>query len=175
MNKLKPLILDDSLVAAQGASEYIVLRLAGNGDDGRSLAFFDPTSGTKVIPPDLDRKIRKALGRAARQIALRLFFRSLLLKLGHFAVELRYARLKVTRYHYGCLLKLFEHSHDAPLSGPKSASPCASEVSCASAKTASLIHTAFARHNLLRIGTRFLLISGSKVRVLVRPPIKSIS
>jgi hypothetical protein len=116
MNKSKTLVLDDSLVTAQGASEYIVSRLAGDRDDGRPLAFFDPTSGTKVITPDLDRKIRKALRRAARQIALHLFFRSLLLKPGHFVVELRYARLKATRYLYGCLLKLFEHAHGAPLS-----------------------------------------------------------
>jgi hypothetical protein len=135
MNKSKTLALDDGLVTAQGAPEYIVSRLAGNGGDGRPLAFFDPTPGTKVITPDLDRKIRKALRRAARQIALRLFFRSLLLKPSNFAVELRYARLKAIRYFYGCLLKLLKYAHSAPLSEPKSASPCASEASCASVKT----------------------------------------
>jgi hypothetical protein len=50
-------------------------------------AKFDPTSGALIISPDLDLKIRKALTRAARQIALRqqlclpiLYFRYLALE-----------------------------------------------------------------------------------------------
>ena len=51
-----------------------------------------------VIPPDLDTKIKKAIRRSARMIALRLYLVSFGLEFRIFAFEVRRALLKMRRY-----------------------------------------------------------------------------
>ncbi|MDE2005239.1 MAG: hypothetical protein KGI51_01630 [Rhodospirillales bacterium] len=50
-----------------------------------------------IVPPDLDLEIRKALHRAARRIALRLFLCSLVFKAQYLALQARYALLRGRR------------------------------------------------------------------------------
>ena len=64
-----------------------------------------------VISPELDRKIRKALWRAAYLIAFRLYLRLPGIYFRLFAIELQKTRVHVLRYLNRHLLELIESTH----------------------------------------------------------------
>jgi hypothetical protein len=91
-------------------TEQIVPGLTGNWSNDRLLAF-GPTVGTKVITPELDRKVRKALQREVRRIKIRLKLRLLGLYICKFALEFRKFRNHAMRYFVGHLAKFVDQSH----------------------------------------------------------------
>ena len=60
---------------AQAATPKILPSIAESRIERRTPALFNPATGTRVITPELDRKIRKALRSAARRIAFHLYLR----------------------------------------------------------------------------------------------------
>jgi hypothetical protein len=74
---------------------------AADGIEGTLYPASNPTIGTLVISPDLDLKIRKALTRAARQIAFRQQLRLPGLYLIYFVLEARRMMLLMRRQAAG--------------------------------------------------------------------------
>jgi hypothetical protein len=93
-------------------SEKVVFCLASDGGDRRHLAFLDPTTGTKVISPALDRKIRKALWRVAYRLTFLLYLRLLGLYVRELVLQSNEACNHVARYFFSQLTdRIFEYSH----------------------------------------------------------------
>jgi hypothetical protein len=82
-----------------------------DGAHRRLLAVDDPATGTCVISPELDRKIQKALKRAARGIAFRLLLRLPLLEFECYLLKLRYVTLDFRRYPVRSAFKRFFDGH----------------------------------------------------------------
>lgn len=95
---------------AQGATEAV--GIAGDGLERRPLSHRDPTMGAKVITPELDRKIRKALAREVRLIDLSLKCHLALLYLSKLFLEARSALLHVVEYLYRSGFELRGNRHD---------------------------------------------------------------
>jgi hypothetical protein len=95
------------------APKKIVVRLTRNGPQRRNRISIDPATGACVISPDLDRIIRKALKRAARHIALRLYLHSFDLKRRELAIKLRYALLSGFREVCRVVFELMRNTHNS--------------------------------------------------------------
>ena len=96
---------------AQAAMQKILPSIAGSRIERRTPALFNPATGTKVITPELDGKIRKALRSAARRIAFHLYLRYVFLSLCKLAVEIKQVRLHASRYFVRCLQNLVADGH----------------------------------------------------------------
>jgi hypothetical protein len=103
--------LHDQRESANPALEDVVGGVAGNTAQGRPRPMLDPATGTRVISPERDRQIQKALRRAARHIAFRLFLRYPRLQFEYLALKLRYAVLRLRRYLAGGAFKRFFGGH----------------------------------------------------------------
>jgi hypothetical protein len=104
------LLLDNSFVRAQGAPKDIVTCFAGDGIEGGHLSFVNPTGGTKVISPVLDRKICRSLKRAVGLRSVSLYFLLLLLDLRYLAIKIRYARSRLLRNFIGSFAQMIENA-----------------------------------------------------------------
>jgi hypothetical protein len=94
-------------------TDILVMATARASRQDRTRFTFDPATGALVVTPELDRKIRKALKRAARSIAFRLclsypriYLNLSLLKVRKLFIKGRIARLHILRFLAGDLLKL---------------------------------------------------------------------
>jgi hypothetical protein len=94
--------------------EKIFSVIAGDRRKGASRFAFDPATGTLIITPELDRKIRKALGRAARRVAFRLKVRRELFRFQLFAAQTLCFVLKVSGDLCGYLANLAFNRHPLP-------------------------------------------------------------
>jgi hypothetical protein len=93
------------------AFEKILSVIPRNRRKDASRFSFDPTTGALIISPELDRKICKALSRAARRIAFRLKVRSELFRFQLFAAQMRCLVLKASGDLYGYLANLAVNRH----------------------------------------------------------------
>lgn len=95
---------DHKFLIASNASEKIISRrAAANGSQNRSFTTIDPATGALIIDPAFDDKIRQALRRKARRIALRFYLRYLRFQIEYLALKARYASLRIRR-HLACKL-----------------------------------------------------------------------
>jgi hypothetical protein len=93
-----------SLAAGSAAKRILGIR-PRDAVQGRSGFTFDPATGALKISPDLDRKIRKTLRRAARRITFRLLLRQPRFEIEHLALKVRHAGLRLFRELAGDLSK----------------------------------------------------------------------
>ena len=81
---------DFDLVATFPAPhEVSAVGAPASGVHSRSRFVFDPATGALIVSPELDLKIRRALGREVSRIKRRLFVSRLLLKFNYFALKAR--------------------------------------------------------------------------------------
>jgi hypothetical protein len=105
--------MDSDFKLTERTAEQVIAGLARDRFDGRPFALLNPTAGTKIITPGLDRKIRKALRRAAYRITFFLYLRLPILYVRKLALEVRKSRNHAMRYFLGHLAKFVEQSHRA--------------------------------------------------------------
>ena len=96
--------------AAIITTKGVIPRRTRNGPNRAMFPMLDPATGTLVIAPELDLKIRKAISREIGRIKLRLFFRKLLLQAEYLFLKARYLglclRYNLTGYFSNFLLRL---------------------------------------------------------------------
>lgn len=107
-------MIDRDFSLAQRATEIVVSGSAWDGPERRSLALCHPTGRTEVISAELDRKIRKALWRAAYLVAFRLYLRLPGIYFRLILVQLSRPKLKALRYFHGHLADLLYRVHGRP-------------------------------------------------------------
>lgn len=94
---LERFIPDGEDPLAVTAPEDIVGSAARRGLKRTPQTAFDPASGALYITPERDLEIRKAVRRAARKIAFRLYLLSLRLHFRYLTLKARCACLKILR------------------------------------------------------------------------------
>jgi hypothetical protein len=106
------LIGEAVFVSAFAASKEILSRLLRrNWTQGRSRFVVDPATGTLIVKSDCRLEIERALCGAARGIALRRQMRLPHIRFRYFALNLRDARLRVSRKFRGYLFEFASNRH----------------------------------------------------------------